>query len=91
MDVEYMSAWVLFEFMEEYVKWNVKYNDNSCRPRTDGKDFMSFGVCGDKLIHGDIEYFYGVYEDRIVVCDGDLEIIDEIYYGVCEHWTMAMY
>jgi hypothetical protein len=64
-DTEYAAAWILYEFMEEHVKYNIEASKEYKHKPSDGKDFLSHGICGNKQLHGDIEYFYAVYPDRI--------------------------
>ena len=60
-DTEYLAAWLLFEFMETDFK--KKYGAKNFH----GMEFCGFGICGDRQIHGDIEYFYRVDPDKIAV------------------------
>jgi hypothetical protein len=65
-DTEYLVAWLLFEFMLDHRKWSDKYKKKN--PSTgDTYSFTGFGICGDKAIHGDIEYYYRVDPDKVQI------------------------
>lgn len=70
-DTEYLSAWFLYFLIKEHVKemtpFAKKYNK-------DPEDFLGHGISDG--FHGDIEYFYAVYPEKVLICDGDLNIIE---------------
>ena len=70
-DIEYASAWCLHAIIQDHVLHNMEYmkerkKDNwpSSMPE-DGRDFLGHGICIG--FHGDIEYFYAVYPDKLLV------------------------
>lgn len=88
-DGEYTAAWVLYSFMQNHVVQQKKYYTRRYRQavRKDEKkdmryfkkkmktpDFLSYGVCGDRLIHGDIAYFYRVYANAGTIGSGCIEV-----------------
>lgn len=62
-DAEYASAWYLIWLGKEREENLARYRkDSTAMP---GFDFIGLGISKD--LHGDIEYFYAVYPDRIEV------------------------
>jgi len=79
-DPEYLMAWMVHEFISERVKWQkrnhriyVKKDPAMVRyyPK-DGRCWVDYGVCGDRKLHGDIEYFYAIFKDRLEVYKADI-------------------
>lgn len=70
-DIEYLSAWFMYFLIKENVKemrpFAEKYNK-------DPEDFLGHGISDG--FHGDIEYFYAVYPEKVLICDGNLNIIE---------------
>jgi|CXWL01.1.fsa_nt_gi hypothetical protein len=61
-DVEYAGAWLMHHLLEIHVKDMRKFVDaNSVKK--DGKDFLGHGVCQKGGHHGDIEYFYAIFQN----------------------------
>lgn len=56
-DYEYQSAWLLHSLINDHIRMCIehKYNENH----------IGYGICKD--IHGDIEYYYAIYPNRIEV------------------------
>lgn len=79
LDARYASAWALYALMQEHAGI-VKQLAEDMGPRSfrfpDGMDMLGFEFCGAhghtdrKDFHIDIEYYYAVYADRIVVHTG---------------------
>lgn len=59
-DSEYLAANILGFMKAEQINWA-----NSLEKYKETWEFVGYGICGDKKLHGDIEYFYAVYPDRI--------------------------
>lgn len=66
-DYEYQSAWLLHSLMNGFIEDGINY----------GYEIMhiGYGIC--KEIHGDIEYYYAIYPNRIEVYK--VEGFDKIY------------
>ena len=56
-DPEYQGAWLLHELLKEHDAYMEKAGYKN--------GFTGFGVCHD--FHGDIEYFYAIYPDKVDV------------------------
>ncbi len=66
INYEYLSAWILYEFMSKRVKLNLEKDKYIVGIENDGipaKDFLGFGI--SDRIHVDIEYFYCIFPNRI--------------------------
>lgn len=66
-DTEYLAAWLLFEFMAEHREWEKDFAKKHGKSAIDGMSFCGFGICGDRQLHGDIDYYYRVDPDKITV------------------------
>ena len=56
-DSEYESAWLIHTLINQQIEDSIEYGYNL--------PHVGYGICED--IHGDIEYYYAVYPDRIEV------------------------
>lgn len=66
-DTEYAGAWYLYALIDEHVKSMKELAKNypSLNRNKDGHDYLGHGIC--KVFHGDIEYFYRVHPNEIMV------------------------
>jgi len=67
---EYLSAWILYEFMSNHVELNAEKDIyitklNIENDKIPAKDLLGYGISNNR--HLDISYFYGVFPDRIDV------------------------
>lgn len=66
-DTEYLSAWLLYEIMNDHVENNKEMAKIYPTLPVTGKDYLSHGICTD--FHADIEYYYAVTPTQIRVYD----------------------
>ena len=80
-DCEYAAAWLLHHLIDDHIKAMTtlfKHMVEVCKKRGDkdgvkhysgesGVDYLGHGVCGDRQIHWDIEYFYRIYPNAVEV------------------------
>jgi len=68
-DTEYASAWLMFHLVSLHadVIKGIKEEIKSEHIPDDGCDFLGNGICGNRMLHGDIEYLYAVFSDRLEV------------------------
>lgn len=68
-DSEYASAWALHHLIDLHIKrmcdFYKTYEKKSPWLYSDGKDCLGYGISDD--FHGDIEYHYAVYPNRLEV------------------------
>jgi len=71
-DEEYMPAWVnwalINESVEKQKQWAQEYEINSPK---DGITCIRHGICGDKQLHGDIDFYYRITPKEIHVYEVD--------------------
>lgn len=73
-DEEYFGA-RLIQFLTNQSDDHLKKWQEQRRKETDISpfDMCGYGICGDKMLHGDIEYYYAIYEDRIEVYETHMD------------------
>jgi hypothetical protein len=54
-------------FDERRGYWDVHYLSAFVVAQLKGNDIYNIGICGDRQLHGDIEFYYAVYPSCVVV------------------------
>ena len=74
--VDYCGAWLMHHLISKSIEhmraFNVRLAKATGKPVEGNEiDYLGYGIDGDKQFHGDIEYYYAVYPDRVEVWDVD--------------------
>lgn len=66
-DMEYLSAWLLWFLINNHVTEMRGLAKKYDSVPLDGIDLLGHGICDSSGVHGDEQYFYAIFPDRVEV------------------------